>query len=58
MGYVDLNLRLPETLLMRTDKMGMGASIEARVPFLDHKIIELAMNIPAAHKVHISRVVI
>jgi asparagine synthase (glutamine-hydrolysing) len=46
MTYVDLNLRLPELLLMRLDKMGMGASLEARVPFLDHKFVELAMSIP------------
>jgi asparagine synthase (glutamine-hydrolysing) len=31
---------------MRLDKMGMGASLEARVPFLDHKFVELAMSIP------------
>ena len=46
MTYADLNLRLPELLLMRLDKMGMGASLEARVPFLDHRFIELAMSIP------------
>ena len=46
MTYVDLNLRLPELLLMRLDKMGMGASLENRVPFLDHKFVELAMSIP------------
>jgi asparagine synthase (glutamine-hydrolysing) len=48
MTYVDLNLRLPELLLMRLDKMGMGASLEARVPYLDHKFVELAMSIPEA----------
>jgi asparagine synthase (glutamine-hydrolysing) len=31
---------------MRLDKMGMGASLETRVPFLDHKFVELAMSIP------------
>lgn len=46
MTYADLNLRLPELLLMRVDKMGMGVSLEARVPFLDHKFVELAMSIP------------
>jgi asparagine synthase (glutamine-hydrolysing) len=46
MTYLDLNLRLPELLLMRLDKMGMGASLETRVPFLDHKFVELAMSIP------------
>ena len=46
MSYVDLNLRLPELLLMRVDKMSMGVSLEGRVPFLDHKFVELAMSIP------------
>jgi asparagine synthase (glutamine-hydrolysing) len=48
MTYVDLNLRLPELLLMRLDKMGMGASLETRVPFLDHQFVALAMSIPEA----------
>lgn len=46
MSYSDLNLRLPELLLMRVDKMSMAASLETRVPFLDHKFVELAMSIP------------
>jgi asparagine synthase (glutamine-hydrolysing) len=46
MTYLDLNLRLPELLLMRLDKMGMGVSLETRVPFLDHKFVELAMSVP------------
>ena len=46
MSYLDLNLRLPELLLMRVDKMTMGVSLEARVPFLDHKFVEFAMSIP------------
>lgn len=50
MTYVDLNLRLPELLLMRVDKMSMGVSVETRVPFLDHKFTEFAMSIPAATK--------
>lgn len=50
MTYLDLNLRLPELLLMRVDKMSMGVSLEARVPFLDHKFVELAMSIPSAIK--------
>lgn len=47
MTYLDLNLRLPELLLMRVDKMSMAASIETRVPFLDYKFVELAMSIPS-----------
>jgi asparagine synthase (glutamine-hydrolysing) len=50
MTYLDLNLRLPELLLMRIDKMSMGVSLEGRVPFLDHKFVELAMSIPESVK--------
>lgn len=50
MTYLDLNLRLPELLLMRVDKMSMGVGLEARVPFLDHKFVELAMSIPESVK--------
>ncbi len=50
MTFSDLNLRLPELLLMRVDKMSMGVSLEGRVPFLDHKFVELAMSIPASLK--------
>jgi asparagine synthase (glutamine-hydrolysing) len=51
MSYADLNLRLPELLLMRVDKMTMGVSLEGRVPFLDHRFVGLAMSIPSALKV-------
>ncbi len=49
--YQDLRLRLPELLLMRVDKLTMANSIEARVPFLDHELVELAMSVPAEEKV-------
>jgi asparagine synthase (glutamine-hydrolysing) len=51
MTYLDLNVRLPELLLMRIDKMSMGVSLEGRVPFLDHKLVELAMGIPERIKI-------
>jgi asparagine synthase (glutamine-hydrolysing) len=50
MTFADLNLRLPELLLMRVDKMSMGVSLEGRVPFLDHRFVELAMSIPESVK--------
>lgn len=50
MSFADLNLRLPELLLMRVDKMTMGVSLEARVPFLDHKFVGLAMSVPTGAK--------
>jgi asparagine synthase (glutamine-hydrolysing) len=51
MTYLELKLRLPELLLMRVDKITMATSIEARVPFLDHKLVEHAMGVPRALKV-------
>lgn len=50
MAYADLKLRLPELLLMRVDKMSMAVSLEARVPFLDHKFVSFAMSIPSKFK--------
>ncbi len=52
MIYNEFKLRLPELLLMRVDKIGMSTSIEARVPFLDHHLVEYTMDIPIEDKVH------
>ena len=38
---------LPDDLLMKKDKMGMATSLEARVPFLDHNLIEFAASVPS-----------
>jgi asparagine synthase (glutamine-hydrolysing) len=51
MTYLELKLRLPELLLMRVDKITMATSVEARVPFLDHHLIEYAMSLPRPLKV-------
>ena len=50
MIYNEFRLRLPELLLMRVDKITMASSLEARVPFLDHALVELTMDIPQAAK--------
>ncbi|MFH1051496.1 MAG: asparagine synthase (glutamine-hydrolyzing), partial [bacterium] len=50
-AYVELQQRLAELLLMRVDKIGMAHSIEARVPFLDHRLVEFTMSIPPEIKV-------
>ena len=42
MTYLELKQRLAELLLMRVDKMTMATSVEARVPFLDHELVEFA----------------
>lgn len=46
MSYIEMQIRIPEHLLMRVDKMSMASSVEARVPFLDHKLVELVFNMP------------
>ena len=50
MIYNEFRLRLPELLLMRVDKITMASSIEARVPFLDHDLVEFTMEVPMAAK--------
>jgi len=47
MLYADLKIWLPDNLLLRGDQMTMAASIEERVPFLDHKLVEFAARIPS-----------
>ena len=49
--YQDLRLRLPEQLLIRADKLTMANSLEGRFPFLDHKLVELAMALPFDEKI-------
>lgn len=44
----DFTTRIPDDLLVRTDRATMGASIEARVPFLDHDLIALVNRLPHA----------
>ena len=51
MAHSEFRLRLPELLLMRVDKICMSTSIEARVPFLDHKLVEFTMDIPMEWKI-------
>ena len=50
MTYLELKNRLAELLLMRVDRMGMAASIEARVPFLDHTFVERMLQLPTKLK--------
>ena len=48
--YMEMKLRLPEHLLMRVDKLTMAHAIEARVPFLDHDVVDFATRLPASYK--------
>jgi asparagine synthase (glutamine-hydrolysing) len=47
----DLGIYLVDDLLVKTDRMSMAHSIEARVPFLDPAVAELALALPSRHKV-------
>lgn len=49
--YTDIKTYLVE-LLMKQDNMSMAASIESRVPFLDHVLVEFATNTPRKFQVH------
>jgi asparagine synthase (glutamine-hydrolysing) len=51
MTYLDLRLRLPELLLMKMDKFSMAVALEGRVPFLDHRFVELILSMPQKSKV-------
>ena len=44
--YVDAKSQLPEQLLMKVDKMTMAASLEARCPFLDQRMMEYVGTLP------------
>ena len=48
--YMEMKLRLPEHLLMRVDKLTMAHAVEARVPFLDHDVVEFARRLPPRYK--------
>jgi asparagine synthase (glutamine-hydrolysing) len=50
MIYFEFKSRLAELLLMRVDKMSMATSIEARVPFLDHRLVEFSFRVPGELK--------
>jgi asparagine synthase (glutamine-hydrolysing) len=51
MLYADQKTYLVE-LLMKQDQMSMASSIESRVPFLDHTLVEFAMSVPDHLKIH------
>jgi len=51
MLYLDTKIWLPDNLLMKGDKMTMAASLELRIPLLDHRLIEYAATIPSQSKI-------
>ncbi len=50
---MDLKFWLPNDVLLKVDKMGMAASLETRLPYLDHKVIETALSIKPKNRMSI-----
>ncbi len=48
--YADLTLNMPSAMLTRLDRSSMAHSLEARVPFLSHKMVDWAMTVPIEQK--------
>ena len=50
--YIDMNLWLPNDILLKADKMTMANSLELRVPFLDKELFKESLTIPSYYKVN------
>jgi asparagine synthase (glutamine-hydrolysing) len=51
MLYLDTKTSLPDDLLVKADRITMGNSLELRVPFLDHNLLQFAAGLPDSFKV-------